>query len=324
MTISFHLPEQLPKITVVIRSTGERSFQACKALLLKQIPENCVHVVSEMPFESTLKKTYKIGLESDDEWLMTLDADVLLREGAILDLLSASEDLSARYFQLEGLVHDKLFGLYRNAGHRMYRTKYLNIALQHIPPEKAEIRPEYTTLQKMTAMGYPSIRINTVFGVHDYEQFLRDIYRKAFIHANKHQIWLPQLINRWKTLGVVDDDFRIALRGLYDGLITTNKVRVDKRDYLEAAEQAMHDFGFQEKPFLEPENIDYNYVEAILADAGEIMNKIKPHSFEAKLERLKGRFAQFGLVRIAPYLLGAMLCDIGNKLKNLVEDSKRG
>jgi hypothetical protein len=319
MTKSRLLPEQLPKLTVALRSAGERSFHACKALLLAQVPESCVQVVTEVPFESALMKTYEIGIECGDEWLMSLDADVFLREGAVATLFSAAKNLPRRYFQIEGLVQDKLTGIYRKAGHRMYRTKYLKTALRLMPAPNTEIRPEYVTLQRMEATGFPSLEIKSVMGVHDYEQFFRDIYRKAFVHANKHQIWLPQLISRWKKLAVEDDDFLIALRGLYDGLVSLANVKIDTRDYGAAARRAIGDLGLQEKPPLSVQAIDFKQIEAILADSDDIINNQTSRSLEARLERFRSRYYRLGALRMVPYLFGSILCDIGTKIKQLAD-----
>jgi hypothetical protein len=202
------------KLIVVIRTVGERTFEACKALVVKQVPEELVYVVSEQPFELTLRRCYQIGIDSEAEWMMTLDADVLLREGAIEAFLSEAERLPPHYLQLEGLMFDKLSGIYRNVGHRMYRTQYLKTALQYIPANRTEIRPEDATLKKMGAIGFPSLIIPTVFGVHDYEQYYGDIYRKAFVHANKHSDKLTLFIERWKAHSPHDRDYLIAIRGL--------------------------------------------------------------------------------------------------------------
>ena len=143
------------KLIVVIRTVGERTFEACKALVIKQVPEALVYVVSEQPFEATLRHCYQIGIDSGAEWMMTLDSDVLLREEAIKNLLSEAERLPPQYLQLEGLLFDKLTGIYRNVGHRIYRTKYLDKALECIPPERSEIRPEDATLKKILCRYLP-------------------------------------------------------------------------------------------------------------------------------------------------------------------------
>ena len=326
--VSNHMPPSLAhlhqpqKIIVVIRSAGERTVEACKASVLKQVRKECLYVVQECPFEAALQKTYEIGLESNADWLMTLDADVFLREDAVSKLLLEAEKLPAHYFHIEGLVHDKLTGMYRKAGHRLYRTKYLQTARQLIPRDGSEIRPEYAILQRMETKGFPSLEINAVFGIHDYEQFLRDIYRKAFVHAHKHPNWLPQLFTRFKHLANKQDDFRIALRGLYDGLLSFDEVKIDTRDFVGAADNALEELGLQEKEPMSIEEYDSRWVEEILAETGELPCSQDSNSLNAKLVRLKSRYDRLGTLRIVPYFFGAMLCDVGATIKRLVEKGR--
>src|SRR5262249_84141 len=162
----------------------------------------------------------EVAIQRGARWTMTLDADVLLREGAVEHLVAEAEAMPDNFLQIEGRIHDKLTGLYRHAGHRIYRTNYLERALQEIPPVGTEMRPEYATVQRMEELGFPSQQIGLIVGIHDYEQYFRDIYRKAFVHANKHACLLEELVTRWKRLALQDSDFRIALRALYDGLLT--------------------------------------------------------------------------------------------------------
>ena len=304
---------------MVIRSADERTFDACQAILLKQIPKECVWVVNERPFEAALRKTYEFGIESHADWLMTVDADVILRKSSVAELMSEAENLPMHYFQIEGLVHDKMTGMYRKAGHRLYRTRYLKTALRQIPDDSVALRPEFTTLQRMDSKGYPSIELNSVYGIHDYKQYYRDFYRKAFIHANKHQIWIPQLIGRWKNLAAHDDDFRIALRGLHDGMMSLAKVRIDARDYIEAAQNALQDLGLREKPELPAEEIDFKMVESTLAEAGQPPIGNSSKLVETRRARFRRRYSRLGLLRLAPYLLGSALCDLGGKVKQLVD-----
>ena len=65
-------------IIAVIRSVNERTFPACYATIARDIPSENIYVVNERPFEVALRKTYQIGIESKAEWMMTVDADVLL------------------------------------------------------------------------------------------------------------------------------------------------------------------------------------------------------------------------------------------------------
>jgi len=303
---------------VVIRSVDERTFGACRELVLKQIPASSLHVVSEFPFEQTLRKCYKIGMESQVKWMVTLDADILLRESAIADLLVEAERLPENYFQLEGLVFDKLTGIYRKAGHRVYRVSCLKLAMQQIPEDKEEIRPEYTTIQRMEKLGYKSYLVNKAFGIHDYEQYYADIYRKAFVHANKHQNWLVDFITRWKELASNDSDYKIALKGLSDGLISSNVARIDARDYTGGSKKAMLELELKEKPSFVFCATLPSQIEDVLIHVGPVSIE-KPPSFEHKMKRLKGRYDQLGGIRFVVFIVGSLLYYLGKEIKEYVQ-----
>ncbi|WP_225852784.1 hypothetical protein, partial [Haemophilus parainfluenzae] len=56
---------------VVIRTAGERTFEACRALVAQQVCLDQIHVASEIPFELTLRRCYEIGIESGARWMIT-------------------------------------------------------------------------------------------------------------------------------------------------------------------------------------------------------------------------------------------------------------
>lgn len=316
------MPDTSRELVVVIRTVNERTLEASKALVLKQVPEQDLYIVSEQPFELTLRRCYEIGINSGAEWMMTLDADVLLREEAIEEFLAEAKRLPPQCLQVEGLIFDKLTGLYRKAGHRMYRTQYLKKALECIPAARAEIRPEYSTLKKMETLGYPSVELQTVFGIHDFEQYYADIYRKAFVHANKHPEWVPRFIQQWKCQAPHDLDFQVALRALYDGLISLNKVCIDRRDYLEGAHRALEEMGIQEKTKLPSKKLEFLYVKSVLSKAEAqppALSKSNELAPKPKLiQRFKAQFQLLGPFRLGPYLFGVTLCKMGERIKTSV------
>ena len=92
-------------LVVIIRAAGERTLQVCRELLGMQIRGDAVEIVNETPFEAALRRTYEIGLQRSAKWTMTLDADVLLREGAVAELMAEAERLPRHFVQIEGLVY---------------------------------------------------------------------------------------------------------------------------------------------------------------------------------------------------------------------------
>ncbi len=314
-------------LIVVIRTVRERTFEACRELVFKQIPKHLVYIVSEQPFETTLRRCYEIGIDSGAKWMMTIDADVLLREGAIKDFLLEAEALPHNYFQLEGLLHDKLTGIYRKVGHRIYRTEYLNKAINLLPQPREAIRPEYTTLLRMEKLGYLSQEVNIVFGIHDYEQYFSDIYRKAFVHAQKHPQWIPDFIKRWKCQASQDEDYRIALRGLYDGLLCTQQVAIDKRDFIQNAKFALEDLELSKKNQIQVADIGFRYVDSILSAMEPLAQDKSMTSNESmrsrSISRLKERYHQLGLINLFFFSLGIILLRTGNWLKQKAQANSK-
>lgn len=326
---------EVDDLIVVIRSAGERTTDVCRDLVLQQVPPHRVHMVCDFPFEKTLRRCYEIGIASDAKWMMTLDADVLLRQGAVQDFLNEAEALPLNYFQIEGLLHDKLSSLHRKAGHRMYRTRYLRQAVQCLPQPRTELRPERATLRKMERLGYLSEEIKMVFGIHDYEQFYKDIYRKTFVHAKKHPGKLRTLIELWTENANQDIDFQVALRGLYDGLMYTHSVAIDKRDFVDRAETALQELDVIEKETAPELNFCIDLVRSTLNEhkpldsEKQLLNtkeysqmKLESEKKTKKISLLKHKYYQLGAIRLALYLTGTSLSSLGSYLKKISLKSK--
>lgn len=233
---------------VVVRSAGERSLGLSVGILHDQVGRDRVFVVDERPFERALRVTYEIGLAQRRRWTVTLDADVLCRDGAIVELVAEAGRLPGHYVQVEGRILDKITGLFRQAGHRVYRTSALETALQHVPAPGTVLRPEYETLLALHARGYASRRVSTIAGLHDFEQYYRDIYRKAFVHARKSLGWIPRIVERCLRYAGSDRDFEVVLKGLCDGLTSRDAVAIDTRRFEGLSEAWMTEVGLEEKP----------------------------------------------------------------------------
>lgn len=236
-------------VIVILRAAGERSLDASLALVHAQVPRDRVFVVEERPFERALRTTYERGIQQASKWTVTLDADVLLQDGAIAALIGEAERMPESYVQIEGRIFDKLTGLFRQAGHRVYRTSLLKEALRHVPEPATVLRPEYETLLKMTALGHRSRRVAHVVGLHDFEQYYRDIYRKAYVHARKSRGWVPLMVERCLRYAGSDRDFDVVLKGLCDGLTTNDAVSIDTRHFEGRLSDAwLKSIGLEEKP----------------------------------------------------------------------------
>jgi len=75
-------------VHVIIRSAGERTMHLCKQLIIEQgVSADNLSVVNEAPFSAALKKSFELGMERGLKWTLCIDADVLLRPGAVETML---------------------------------------------------------------------------------------------------------------------------------------------------------------------------------------------------------------------------------------------
>lgn len=252
-------------VTIVIRSVGERTETACRALAARQVPAANIVSVSNAPFTATLADSYRAGIEAGRRWTLCLDADVLLAPGAVDRLVEAASRMDDRVCEIQGLALDKFLGIRRPVGNHLYRTSLLGRALELIPPEGSAIRPELHTLSRMAESGYRWLEVPLLLGIHDFEQYDRDIFRKCYVYSRKFAAELPKLIEFWRARAPQDSDFHVALAGLAAGIVERRDVEVDVR----------LDTGFgewmarqsrTEKPPLAPSEIDALDVEQTIAN----------------------------------------------------------
>ena len=204
--------------TVVIRGAGERTVDLCKDLLVADLAADCVVPIQEVPFCRAVERTFQIGVEQGRPWTAAIDADVLIRKGAIEDLVALAEACPQDLFELEGCILDRLFGGPRFGGVHLYRTEFLNEALALARQAQPAHRPEYSVICKMKQRGYRQERRDAIVGLHDYEQYHKDYFRKGASVARKfrHLLWFFKPM--WERLAQTEQDFVFALAGLEYGI----------------------------------------------------------------------------------------------------------
>jgi hypothetical protein len=315
-------------VTVVIRSVGERTEAACRNLIAQQAPEDNIVVVSNAPFSATLADSFRAGIEKNLPWTLCVDGDVLVRPDAVSCLLAFADDLPPEVCEVQGLVLDKLFGVRRPAGNHLYRTSLLSKALGLIPPEGEDIRPEFYTLNRMVEQGHPWVETPLVLGLHDFEQYYRDIFRKCYVHARKFGEQMHLLVEYWRRVAVQDPDYRVALWGLAAGIVDTGDIQVDvRRDY--GFSKWVADEKWTEKRVLEPGQITPGAIERTLAEwasPGEALERFEvngmkeivhggnPLQPKSRGQRLREMKEELGLTMMLPWLAGWSLSWVGRKL----------
>lgn len=222
--------DKIENCTVIIRSVGERTEQICFKLLEDLFPADHIQVISDTPFAATLRKSLQYGIIQKRDWTLCIDADVLVELGALRALFDRSVTFDDTYFEFHGFVGDKFFEDNRPAGNHLYRTKHLEQVIGFIPDEGISLRPETYMLKAMNEKGIKHQYFHDlIIGLHDFEQYYRDIFNKGFLHAQKHIRHLSKLLPRWKELAKTDDDFKVLLWGVGCGIANEGDGFADKR-----------------------------------------------------------------------------------------------
>ena len=310
-------------VTVIIRSVGERTTQVCFNLLACQVPKEHIHIVRKTPFSVALKSSFEFGIKAGRKWTLCVDADILVQSGGIAHMVQLGEEVEENVCLIQGMILDKFINCAwptgRPGGPKFYRTALLSEAIKHIPSEGINIRPENHTLNKMRDAGYPWRSYEFIFGLHDYEQFYRDIFRKCYVHAHKHDFLIPKLLGYWRQQAITDPDFRFALWGLAAGMGTVDGVRID----IQKTPFDILDFfagvNWSEKAPLESEEWGRGRVDIIIDDyfreidiqrEKELTSVDTPSIFS----RFENVYRRVGMLKLIPYLGGALFYKSGKQI----------
>lgn len=221
-------------VFVVIRSAGERSLPLAEKAVALQTDR--FSVIEEYPFSSALKKMFEIGAGQPEKYLLALDADVVLHPGAlekIVEIANQSPDI----FFLDFFVMDKFRGKCCSGCH-LYVNKYSSDLLECLDDEGDDTRPEnHLVLDFAKSKHLVHEKSAFVVGLHDFEQYYRDLYAKYFRRALRRKHEAEMLIHileeRRKYYSKEDQDFAVALKALHDGIISkvTDQPLFDARHY---------------------------------------------------------------------------------------------
>lgn len=269
------------ELSIIIRSANERTESICYHILNQAFQNNTITIIHESPFSNAIRKSFEIALANNSEWLLCIDADVLPNIQGLNQLIKIAQNSPENLFEIQGLVLDKFFPIKRPAGNHLYRTKHIYKALKFIPKEGTSLRPEHDTLKAMASLGYIIQQTDSFIGLHDFEQNYKDIYRKCFVQAHKHDWIITEAEKYWNTLKDKDTDFQIALWGARSGKIYSHTVFIDKEIVKEEIEYILEIKKITEKkPFqIESSNITNIIDERI---SNYLKNKIS-NEFQEKM-----------------------------------------
>lgn len=307
--------------TFVLRSAGERTKGLAMELL--QRAGSPVEVIEVTPFSAAIKRTLEVGIENHSDWVMCIDADVLIRKEGVEELLSLAEKADEKIFEIQGLVLDKFFPIKRPAGNHLFRVKYAREAMELIPEEGTSLRPESDMMKAMVNKGYAIQQSSVLVGLHDYEQYFKDIYRKCFLQAKKHHWILHEVEKYWMDLAANDRDFEVALWALRSGKIYGGEVLVDKQFLKEEIKDVFSIKGLNEKASLSVSdfNSEFYIHEISRYEQDDFSQYLQPLMFKKenwdKITTEKMAVAKPGFYNKALFKLGKLLEQTGIFIKQL-------
>lgn len=238
----------LSNVCVVIRSSNERTEAVCEYLVKQQVKENNVVTVHERPFSHALRRSLEIGIDAGLDWTLCVDADLLVAQDAIGQLIEELSSYPETVLGGHGIILDKFYGGTKHAGPHLYRTSLLDKMLQAIPDASVDLRPETYAKSVVSARGHSWIQLRHIAAIHDFEQYYSDIYRTMIVRANKSREAIPTLLRRAETLAANDTDFRVGMWALRVGSAWQHReILLDSEQWREEAALLLTAHGIAEK-----------------------------------------------------------------------------
>jgi hypothetical protein len=293
-------------------------------LIENQVSPECIAVVSEVPFATALRRSFEIALERDLPWTLVVDADMLLRRDAAARLLRIAEVLDHNVFAVQGEIIDKLSGGPRLGGPKLYRTSLLPRALALVPADREATRPEASTIMQMKTQGFPFLESRMSLGLHDYQQWYRDIYRKAFLHSHKFRPAVEHYWSQmWKRLAAQDLDYEVAVLGMRAGCEFDGAVRSDIRQFCaEDIAGIIEEYGIAEKKGLPPDGMSPGQVDGLVDGFRPppefwawCSRSRDPVERPGLLAKLRAGAVEMGWWKVPPWLISGVIIRIGKRLQ---------
>jgi len=293
MSKSFDIANNL---AILVRHSGERSFELSKYAIEKQVSSlSPIEVISSWPFEDTLLKSYQAAIRLNKEYTLMVDADIVVLFDSVIKLMQIAH--KTKPFITQGLVYDNIFSKYRRAGHHLYRTDLLAKAITYIPKEGQYLRPETFVIKKILLEGEKKLYKNILFGVHDFEQYYVDLYRKSVNHGHKHQFL-------WRELGEAlkdnpfEDERKVISLGFFEGMTNSRSFSLNSMQDKQNLKKRMHFLGISERKEIEHSEFSgiINNLTTAMYSKAEV-EKPKVESFlDLQLKRIKKFGIKNGLI----------------------------
>ena len=208
--------KKVKTLSVIIRASGESTLHKLISILNKQLlPDDRLEVLNEeVSFEKKLRVGFEKALEFERDYTVFVDADILVRKNALQKVRSTIDKLSERDYGFGFLLLDRFYEEPKFRGFHVYKTKILSKAINYIPKEGSELRPESYVKRQLENDGlvWRNHLTRYIAGIHDFYQNPKDIFYKFLIRSKRSPDDTKKLKNKF--IKSKEFDFIIALKGI--------------------------------------------------------------------------------------------------------------
>jgi hypothetical protein len=196
-----------------------------------------------------LEESLLVSAREGRPWSLLVDGDVLLRQGALKRIVEELEAVTGPFYLLDFMTLDRGFGGPAYAGVHGYTTSFLEQAAAAIETAVDAQRPETRLVKEMRSMGVTSLQSPTVVGLHDYDQYFRDLYRKYFVRGFKFRQLANGMFRRLREGYADDPECRVMLWGFLEGFFEADEQPIaplDTEYYVEKSSRLLTMLGLKE------------------------------------------------------------------------------
>lgn len=263
----------------VVRTVGERTEKVCVELVRRQkAGAERISILREGTHVGAIEKTFQIGLKSEADWLIAIDADMLFLPDAVSKIRDEISLCDPDVFVIHPAIFDKLYRMKR-WGVTAYRMSMLEDLYTEFMKlrNKPHTKIEGAAIKELRKRNKKAIFSRNVAAIHDYEQYYKDLYRKAYLNAIRNP-GTRVAGKQWRKWAKHDPDYLVILLGYEDALTEKRTLTNSVNDFdVKELQGKIKSLGLEEKEPLEwGEFADSEFAETM---SGKIYNPSKDRIF---------------------------------------------
>lgn len=244
----------------VVRTIGERTEEVCVKLVHRQKEEKeKISILNENTHVDAIEKTFMLGLRSEADWLVAIDADMLLLPGGVSEMRKEVKSCDENVFVAYPAVYDKLYSI-RRWGVSLYRVSMLEELYDAFKELKNNhhLKIEGGAIKEVAKGKSEIFYSRKVVALHDFHQYYRDLYRKVYLNTVRNPGFNKKAEKNLAKISRLDADYLVMLQALKDAKNEKRKLANSVNDFASTElSERIEALGLKEKgPLLWRDYVD--------------------------------------------------------------------